>query len=593
VTTDYHKVNLTSFYSPIILLLALFLAACQQPLLKTTASEDASASIEPPAVSPLPFKSGFIPPKQLSEETIYHYLAAEISIQRQQLDLAYEHFMLAASLANDKTAAEKAARIALLQNQTDEALHATAKWIDYDPNSVQARQLGAILHLRNNDLKAAEKQFDALLQITDSRGSNGFLRIASLLASEKDKQRNLLLMQELTARHPKSAQAHYAMALVEFEAKQFELAMNSLEQAKLLDPSWDKPYVLKAQILASQGNNQAAEISLKKAVRKLPKTKSLHQAYGRILVENQQYKQAIKAFKKSYELEPSDLDMLYAIGVLAMQAEDWDTARSSWSILLNSDDREKRNDANYFLGQVEELNHNPDQAMKYYMAVGKGKIRTESRLRLARLMAKAGQLEKARVIYAELRVLNDHDAIQIYAAEAQTLKELGLADQAVELYTTALGAYPENMDLRYARGLYAADRGDIDLAVDDFKFILSVEPENADTLNALGYTLADQTDRYQEALNYILKAHQLKPDNPAILDSLGWVLYRLGKNEEALKYLHKAAIANPDAEIAAHLGEVLWMMGNRNQAEEIWNNALTAEPDSKKLKEVMRRLQSP
>jgi len=275
-------VKLSSFYSPFILLLALFLAGCQQPLLKTAVSP----GIEPPAVSPLPFESRFTPPKQLTEDTIYHYLAAEISIQRQQLDLAYEHFMLAANLANDKTAAEKAARIALLQKQTDETLYATAKWIDYDPNSVQARQLSAVLHLRNNDLKAAEEQFDALLRITDSRGSNGYLRIASLLASEKDKQRNLILMQKLAARDPQSAQAYYAMALVEFEASQLPQAINSLDQAKALDPSWDKPYVLEAQILASQGKNQAAETSLEKAARKLPKQRSLHQAYGRILVEN-------------------------------------------------------------------------------------------------------------------------------------------------------------------------------------------------------------------------------------------------------------------------------------------------------------------
>jgi len=582
-------VKLSSLYSPFILLLALFLAACQQPLLKTAVSP----GTEPPAASPLPFKSSFTPPKQLTEETIYHYLAAEISIQRQQLDLAYEHFMLAANLANDKTAAEKAARIALLQKQTDEALYATSKWIDYDPNSVQARQLSAVLYLRNNDLKAAEEQFDALLKITDSRGSNGYLRIASLLASEKDKQRNLLLMQKLAARNPQSAQAYYAMALVEFEARQFPQAMNSLDQAKALNPSWDKPYVLEAQILASQGKNQAAETRLEKAVRKLPKQRSLHQAYGRILVENQQYKQAIKAFKKAYELEPADLDMLYAIGMLAMQAEEWNTARDSWTMLLDSDSREKRDDANYFLGQVEELNNNPDQAMKYYMAVGKGKTRTESRLRLARLMAKAGQLQQAQDMYTELRVLNPHNAIQIYAAEAQALRELGLLEQAVELYTTAVEAYPKNIDLRYARGLYAADQGNIDLAVADFKLILSVEPDHADALNALGYTLADQTDRYREALSYIRKAHQLKPDNPAILDSLGWVLYRLGKYQEALKYLHKAAIANPDAEIAAHLGEVLWMMGNQSQATEIWNKALTTEPDSKKLKEVMQRLQLP
>jgi len=584
-------VKLSSIYNPGILLLALFLAACQQPLLKPAGGADVTANSAEPPIKEQPFKSSFTPPKELSNEVIYHYLAAEISIQRHQMDLAYDHFIRAASLANDKIAAEKATRIALLQQRTDEALYAASKWVDYAPNSAQARQLSAILHLRNDDLQAAKKQFDALLQIAESNGTDGFLRIASLLASEKDKQRNLLLMQQLSAKHPKSAQANYALALVEFETGQFQQAIYSLEQAKTLDPSWDKPYVLEAQILASQGDNLAAETSLKKAVRKLPEKKSLHQAYGRILVENQQYQKAIKAFRKAYELEPTDLDALYAVGMLAMQAEDWEVAHDSWSILLTSHDREKRDDANYFLGQIEELNQHPDQAMNYYMAVGKGKTYMESRLRLARLTAKTGQLEQAQAMYRELRLLDSHNAIQIYAAEAQTLKELGMLGQALELYSIAIKAYPENMDLRYARGLYAADHGDIYLAIDDFEFILSREPENADALNALGYTLADQTNRYQDALKYILKAHQLKPDNPAILDSMGWVYYRLGKYQEALKYLHKAAVANPDAEIAAHLGEVLWALGNHNQAREVWNKALSTEPDSEKLREVMQRLQ--
>lgn len=582
--------KLSSIYQPASLLLALFLVACQQPLLKPVTSDEVSASMQPATTQKPAFESSFTSPKTLGEETIYHYLVAEISLQRKQLDLAYQHFMLAASLAYDKTAAEKATRIALHQKRTDEALSASSKWIDFDPNSRQARQINAILHLRDNDLQSAEVQFDALLKITGSRGTDGFLVIASLLANERDKQRNLSMMRKLAAKNPYSAQAHYALALVEFEAKQFSQAILSLQNTQTLDPSWDKPYVLRAQILASQGNNQAAATGLEQAVKKFPDNRSLHQAYGRVLVENQQYRQAIEAFQQAYELKPTDLDTLYAVGMLAMQIEDWDTARDTWTRLLTSDNK-KRDDANYFLGQIEELNNNPNQAMKYYAAVGKGKTYLEARLRLARLMAKTGQFEQAQAIFREQRVLNSQNAIQIYAAEAQTLKELGQLEQAIELYTTAIEAYPQDMDLRYARGLYAADFGDLDLAIDDFETILTAEPDNADALNALGYTLADQTDRYQEAMDYILQAHQLKPDEPAILDSLGWVLYKLGKYQEALKYLHKAVSANPDAEIAAHLGEVLWMLGNHGQAKEIWNKALTSEPDSKKLKEVMHRLQ--
>ena len=136
----------------------------------------------------------------------------------------------------------------------------------------------------------------------------------------------------------------------------------------------------------------------------------------------------------------------------------------------------------------------------------------------------------------------------------------------------------------------AADQGDVALAEQDFRFILEKEPEHADTLNALGYTLADQTDRYEEAYTYIFKAYQLKPDSPAILDSMGWVYYRLGDYKEALKYLRQAAASVTDGEIAAHLGEVLWITGERDQAREVWNKALLADPDSPKLKEVMERL---
>ena len=580
-----------TLYTIAALALSMLLTACQQPLLKPSVTSEAAKDSKPAVSVTPPFTSSYPQVTDLDKDIIYHYLAGEISIQRQQLDLAYQHLMLAANLANDMQAAEKAARIALLQQETDKALIAAEKWIDFDPNSVQARQLRGILHLRKDELQAAEEQFDALLQITDSQNNNGFLRIASLLASEKNKQRNLQLMHSLSSKHPNSAQAHYAMALVATEAKDYSRAMTSLEKTKQLEPSWDKPYVLEAQVLATLGNNQAAQEILKKAVKNLPENRNLYQAYGRILVENQEYELAISAFKNAYELDPDDLDVLYAVGMLSIQAEDWDTARESWNTLLTSHSREKRNDANYFLGQIEELNDNSKLAIKYYSAVGKGKMRTESRLRLARLLAKSGEIESARSMYKELRVLNSHSVIQIYSAEAQMLKELGLIKEALQLYSIALKTYPENTDLRYARGLYAADYGDIDLAISDFEIILSSEPDNTDALNALGYTLADQTDRHQEALDYILKAHQKKPDSPAILDSLGWALYRLGRTQEALKYLLKAASANTDAEIAAHLGEVLWMLGNHNQAQDVWHKALTVEPDSRKLKEVMQRLQ--
>ena len=146
---------------------------------------------------------------------------------------------------------------------------------------------------------------------------------------------------------------------------------------------------------------------------------------------------------------------------------------------------------------------------------------------------------------------------------------------------------PDNPDLLYDRALYAVELGRIDILEQDLSKVIQNDPNHADALNALGYTLADQTTRYGEALMYIERALALKPDSAAILDSMGWVQYRLGNNLEALRYLRRALELQPDAEIAAHLGEVLWVTGDREEARKVWQAALADNPDDELLQRLM------
>jgi tetratricopeptide (TPR) repeat protein len=160
---------------------------------------------------------------------------------------------------------------------------------------------------------------------------------------------------------------------------------------------------------------------------------------------------------------------------------------------------------------------------------------------------------------------------------------------AMDVYGTALDIVPGNTDLLYARALAAEKVGRIDILEEDLKAILVTEPNNAHALNALGFTLADQTDRYEEAYDYLKRAIEIMPDDPAIIDSYGWINYRLGNYEEAIRLLRNALSRFNDGEIAAHLGEVLWVSGNREEAKIVWQKALKKSPDDSLLQEIMDR----
>jgi tetratricopeptide (TPR) repeat protein len=179
--------------------------------------------------------------------------------------------------------------------------------------------------------------------------------------------------------------------------------------------------------------------------------------------------------------------------------------------------------------------------------------------------------------------------VRIYVAKGELLRLARRYEDAMEVFNTALEIVPGNSDLLYARALVAERLGRIDQLEADLKVILKTEPDNAHALNALGFTLADQTERYEEAYGYLKRAIEIMPEDPAIIDSLGWVYYRMGNYDEAVRLLRKALSRFDDAEIAAHLGEVLWVTGNQQEARVVWQKALQKSPDDPVLLKVMQR----
>lgn len=184
---------------------------------------------------------------------------------------------------------------------------------------------------------------------------------------------------------------------------------------------------------------------------------------------------------------------------------------------------------------------------------------------------------------------NVKEAVRVYRAEAEILTNADRLNEAIEVYSLALDEFPENSDLLYARAMLAEKLDRLDVLEADLRSILSREPNNAEALNALGYTLADRTDRYDEALELIKQALALQPDDYYIVDSMGWVMYRMGRHQESIEHLRRAMTLSDDSEIAAHLGEVLWVTGDKQEAQEIWNTALESTPDDERLLDVIKR----
>jgi len=321
-----------------------------------------------------------------------------------------------------------------------------------------------------------------------------------------------------------------------------------------------------------------------------PGDQQLRLAYARLLVDMKQYDKARIEFEKLHQKSPRDADLLYTLGLLALEAQRFDDARRYLKALLKLGKR--RDEALYYLGRIEESQGNHRRAIEYYEQVRNGEYRFDARLRSAFLLARDGKLEEAIAALEKMAAGSQSDGslVRIYLAEGEIYNQAGRYRDAIRAYNKGLKIAPGNSDLLYARGLTAERVDDLEMLESDMRRILEANPDDAAALNALGFTLADRTDRLQEAYELIQRAIELNPDDPAIIDSFGWVNYRLGNIDEAIRLLRKALSKMDDPEIAAHLGEVLWVTGRHDEARKVWQRALKKSPEDPVILKTMKRL---
>ncbi len=521
-------------------------------------------------------------------DAAYSLMVAEIALNQGDTALAVKHYLEVARSQDNPEIAERAVRVAVYGQNLEAAVEAAQRWIELDPNRVEARQVIAAIYVRQDKIQEAFTYLDGMIRTSELDDAELFPPLLGILAREKNANTVLAVSQRIAFEYPERAYAQYLHGMLAAQNGRSEEALRFLDRS-LAIVEIEGVHSARAKILLRLGRPDEAVVSLRKAVESSPDDKSLRLTYARLLVDVKQYEAARVEFEKLHKASPDDAELLYTLGLLSLESQRLDDAEKYMMMLIRLNQRE--GEAQYYLGRINENRRLYEAAIEWYSKVFVGDYKFDARLRIADMLGRLERIDEAVAHLDEMLKGSQSDGslVRIYIAKGELLRSARRYPEAMEVFNTALDIVPGNGDLLYARALVAEKLGRIDILEADIRAILKTEPDNAHALNALGFTLADQTDRYEEAYGYIKRAIEIMPDDAAIIDSWGWVHYRLGDYEKAISLLRKALSRFEDAEIAAHLGEVLWVSGKQQEAREIWQRALKKTPDDPKLQSVMQR----
>ncbi|KAB2320204.1 tetratricopeptide repeat protein [Betaproteobacteria bacterium SCN1] len=586
---------------------ALFLAAAcsqtgvkpaQRAAVETQAGPPAAAASQSgvpagrpaaaPAVDPDAEKAAreaALPKQPLTPDILFKFLVGEVAVQRGAIGVAQSAYLDLARETHDPRIARRAAEVSLIARDQTSALEATRMWAGSEPDSLRAKQTLAALLLNEGKLAEAEP---ILRDLVKADSANMFLHLSALMGKTRDTQAGLALVQVLAADFPELPEARFAVGQAAASAGQLDTAIEALKQADALRPGWEPAALMRAQILAK--NSRADALAFMRGfLTAHAEARDVRLAYARTLVNANQFPEARAEFTRLTQDFPRNAEVSFAAGLLSLQMGDLDAAQALLSQTLDYNPREP-DTVYYYLGQVAEQQKLPDVAAMQYARVQGGNYLVPARARQAAMLAQAGRLDEARALLGETQGETDAQNVRLVQAQAELLRNDKQHAAEFDTLSEGLKRFPDAPDLLYDRAMAAEKLDRLDVLETDLRRVITLRPDDAQAYNALGYTLADRTDRLTEAVGLLDKALSLAPNDPFILDSVGWAQFRTGNLMRAQEYLERAFKMRPDPEIAAHLGEVLWAMGQRDAAGKLWQSSLQSHPQNEVLLETLRRL---
>lgn len=569
-------------YQYLILGIFLLNACAQLPVQSGTKnSQLVPGNLQEPVATPT------LPNVELTDELLYDFLLSEIAYQRGFTALAAEHSAALASKSRDPRLAKRAAQLAMESGQQEAAITAIKDWQELEPDSTLAMRMLAAMQLRGGHIVAARAEMIKVLKAEESHIGMAFLQTYQMLVPYPDAAAALQLMQELALPYPNVAEAHWGVAQLAQASGQSKLALAEIRQVRSLRPEWDIAVAQEAHLLLKSDPAQGLEV-LRSYLDKHPAVHDIRLQYARALLDQKQYKPAREQFQRLSDENPDNPDMAYAIALISIQMNDLVSAEAQLKQTLVKGMKDL-DTVQYYLGQLSEAKNDTAGAIANYREVKGGEYLFPSKLRIAHLLGKNGQLDQARQELHDTEASNEAQQAQLVLVEAQILREADQFEAAYELLDQGLAQQPEDQDLLYGTAMLADKLGKQEIFEKLMRKLIQINPGHAQAHNALGYSLLDRNERLAEAMQLVEKALQLAPDDHAIMDSVGWGYYRTGKLAESITLLRRAYTDNPDPEIAAHLGEVLWVSGEQQEARTIWQESLDANPGNALLHSVMER----
>ncbi len=546
-----------------------------------------------PAAGNATAPSAAIPEVPITGALMYQLMAAELAAQQGELGAAYSIYLKLARETKDPRLARRATELAVQGRAISQSIEAAELWHQLTPDSRDATQALALLY-------ASSGRFDEalpLLAVEVKAAASPAVELARIqrnLARVPDRKGAFGLLEQLAQPYLDNADVRLVLASGAQAAGLSSRAVEEAKAAVALRPDYERAVLAAAQYLQTT-DRPAAIAMLEPRVAQPGASADVRLAYARLLVADKKYGLARAQFEQLLQDDPKNPDLVYSLALLSLQGNlnsDARTYLQRYLALIESQPSEERDpdQAYLYLAQIAEDEKQYTEALQWLRRIEGGDEYVPARVREALVLTKMQRTDEARKMLRGVQANSPDERTQLLLAEGQLLREMHRYDEAYKLLTQALEKSPDSVPLLYDTAMTAEKLDRIDAMERYLRKVIELRPDYAHAYNALGYTFADRNVRLPESLQLIEKAHQLAPEDPYILDSLGWVYYRMGDLPAARKYLELAYDMRPDAEVAVHFAEVLWAGGDQARARQLLRDVRAKEPGNELLKSTVVRL---